>query len=592
MALNTAGIELIDVLYRVSTRAQEAEGESLYNQRREVETKWAEPAGIKVRRRIEVAESGKASLKLSGNAFVFNRRAEYTDLIVEYQSVRPSHRPDAVVIDWVDRWSRNVLEYSGLVAAFRMLGIRLLAIGDGLDLTDPRNDLVTHVRAAIGQEQLRIIKEKVSEARRSRRERGKWQGGTCPDGYRTHERQCSGLNTISKETPDGKKHHVKVRACNCPQTVLRRDPEREATIAAIWQLLENSPLSWGAMTDAINERGFRRPNGKPFRWHDLYRIGENPHYAGVLAYDRWFRDEHDGSIKRRRPLNEQNLVTGNDSIPEPFISIETFWSVYRRRYNHQTRYHRRSKNGSVCDLTGLVACPECGRIMSSLFGQSSKKTGHGNPRRSPIKRYIYLWCSNAQGKKPSCSNRQRIRSERLSRDLIEQIARTTALTDEAISAALKLRSSQTTGQSLRSERKRLLDAVETADSARHALTKLLASGAMTQADVEAELFEHRRDKAAAEARVREIDAELRRSHARANFERARETVRWLAEHWDRLTVLEKAEALRLLVEKTTYTPNATVNPEGLIILEYGRAFIEPAGIPYVEERRSRRSKPA
>jgi DNA invertase Pin-like site-specific DNA recombinase len=589
--LSTAGINVIDVLYRVSTRAQEAEGESLFNQRREVEDKWATPNGIRVRRRIEVAESGKTALRLSGNAFVFSRRAEYTELIVEFQTMPPSQRPDAVVIDWCDRWSRNVLEYSGLVTAFRMLGIRLLAVGDGLDLTDPRNDLVAHVRAAIGQEQLRIIKAKVSEARRSRRERGKWQGGTCPDGYRTHNPECPGRKSVTKETPDGKKHVVTVRACDCPQTILRRDEEREPTLRYIWNLLESSPLSWQAMTDEVNAKGFRRPNGTPFRWHDLYRIGENPHYAGVMAYDRWYRDEHDGTIKRKRPLLEQNLVRDTDSIPEPYVSEETFWNVYKRRYNHQTRYARRSKNGTVSELTGILYCPECGRVMSSLFGLSNKKTGHGNPRRSPRKKYVWMWCADVQGKTPTCGNRQRVRVDGLSAMLIEHLERIAIMSDDAILAALKLRSSQGTIRMLEAERKRLLKTVETADKARHALTKLLASGAMTQADVEAELFEHRRDKAAAETRIREIESELSRQHARPDFERARTTLRWLKDNWSDLTVPERAEALRLLIDKATYEPNGAVNPDSLEIQAYGRAFVDPSAAagPTEEKARSKRA---
>lgn len=128
----------------------------------------------------------------------------------------------------------------------------------------------------------------------------------------------------------------------------------------------------GSGPDDVNAKGLRRPNGTPWRWHDLYRIGENPHYCGILAYDRWFRDEHDGTIKRKRPLNEQQLVPDNDCIPDPYVSEEIFWNVYKRRFNHQTRYARRSQNGTVSELTGLLYCPECGRVMSSLFGLSSK----------------------------------------------------------------------------------------------------------------------------------------------------------------------------------------------------------------------------
>lgn len=587
--LSASGLRMIDVLYRVSTRAQEQEGESLFNQQREVETKWAEPHGIKVRRRVEVVESGKSALQLRGSALYFKRRAEYAALINEYQQMSQSERPDAIVIDWVDRWSRDVLEYSALVTAFRMLGIRLLAVGDALDLTDPRNDLVTHIRAAVGQEQLRITKEKVREARRSRRERGKWQGGTPPDGYRTHKPDCAGRKAIRKETPDGKHHVVMVRTCDCPQTVLQRNPQRESTLRYIWSLLQSSPLSWQAMTDDVNAKGYRRPNGTPFRWHDLYRIGENPHYAGVMAYDRWFRDRYDGSIKRKMPLADQTLVRDNDSIPEPYITEETFWNVYKRRFNHQTRYLPRSKNGTVSELTGLLYCPTCGRLMSTLYSLSAKICGNGKPRKSPRKRYAYMWCTHSQGRSPTCTNRQRVRVDRISALLIDQLCEVAVLSDEAIVAALKLRSSQGSIRQLESERKRLVAAVETADNSRHALVKLLASGAMTQAEVEAELFEHRRDRAAAELRLREVDAALSRQHARPDFERARTTLSWLKARWTDLTVTERAEALRLLVDKVTYTPSGTTQADRVSIVAYGKAFIESSPIGIKQQRPARRA---
>ena len=87
---------------------------------------------------------------------------------------------------------------------------------------------------------------------------------------------------------------------------------------------------------------------------------------------------------------------------------------------------------------------------------------------------------------------------------------------------------------------------------------------------------------------REIDAELSRQHARPDFERAREAIIWLSERWLDLTVAEKAEALRILVDRVTYAPNDTVNPEGVRIRTYGRAFIEPSvRSPHKESRLQR-----
>lgn len=573
--LDTAGIQVIDVLYRVSTRAQEAEGESLFNQRRSVETLWAEPQGIKVRRRIEVAESGKSALRLDGAGFKFSRRAEYTELIVEYQHMSAGERPDAICVDWVDRWSRNVLEYSGLVTAFRMLGIRLLAIGDGLDLTDPRNDLIAHIRAAVGQEQVRITRAKVSEARRSRRERGQWQGGATPDGYRTHNVDCGGLRTRTKTNLDGKIHEFRIRVCDCPQTTLQRDPIRESVIHDIWALLVSSPLSWQGMTDEINARGHRRPNGTPFRWHDLYRIGENPHYAGVMTTDRWIRDQHDGAIKRKRQLEDQKFSRDTDSILDPFIDEATFWDVYEKRFNGQARYHLRARNGSACELSGLLVCFTCGGRMVASQALSSKKNGSGRPRKAPPKRYTYLACAAARERDPRCSNRQRVRADVISRLIIEKVAQTTSLDDDQIIDALSLQRATASATVLQAEQKRLTRELSTADSIRHKLTKQMVDGVFTDAEFQAEMFAFRRDRATAETRLAEVERELASQHSRPDFDGARTTLTWLRDRWDDLTTIERAEALRLLVQSATYDPTGTTQTTHVGIVRYGPAFLEP-----------------
>ncbi len=573
--LDTSGINIIDVLYRVSTRAQESEGESLFNQRREVETKWAEPAGIKVRRRIEVAESGKSALRLEGAAFVFNRRAEYADLVVEYQGMKPAERPDAIVIDWVDRWSRNVLEYAGLVSAFRVLGIRLLAVGDGLDLTDPRNDLVTHVRAAIGQEQLRIVSAKVREQRRSRRERAQWQGGRTPDGYRTHEPDCKGRVEVPNVGPDGTEHAPSlVRACKCDKTILHRDPAREACIAFIWKMLETSPLSWQGMADAINDAGYRNKYGHLWTWGTLYRFGENAHYAGVLAYDKW---DEDG--KALRPLDEQTLEPDNKAIPDPYIGIETFRAIHARRYKAKTRHQRRSTSGSTSELTGLLFCVECDRQMSSFISQSGRLNRHGNPRTTPVRKLIYMRCQNAQGRYATCSNKRPVRVAYVGETLMGVLASVSVMSDDAILAAMQLRKSETATRALERERNHLEEVVATAAAARHHIVRLVASRAISQAEGEADLFLHKQDRAKAETRLREVEAELSRSHAVPDLAAARNVITWLRENWTSLTVAERAEALRLLVDRATYEPNGSVSPTVVRIVAFGRAFVEPAALP-------------
>jgi len=583
--INVAHIRVVDVLYRVSTRAQEAEGESLFNQRRSVEDQWATPHNITIRRRIEVTESGKSALRLDNAGFRWDRRLEYAGLLSEYQRVG-SERPDAVCVDWCDRWSRNPLEYLGIIQAFRSLGIRLIAVGDQLDLTDVRNDLLGTIRAGVAQEQLRITSEKVKESRRSRRERGKWQGGCPPDGYRTHTPECPGVVRVERESADGAMRSFFARACSCDVTTLRRDPKREATITQIWRLLEISPLSWQAVTDQLNKLGHRRPNGKEWTFNDLYRLGENPVYCGILATERWIRDSYDGRIKRRQPLNNQHLMK-TDSIRDPYIDEATFWAVQVKRFGRQTRHLRRGANGSVSELSNVLSCPECAGRMVASISISAKLCGSGVPRKSPRKRYVYMRCIAASTRMPSCKNRQRIRASVVSALIIQELARTVQMSDDAIANALSLRRSESVLRSLELEQSRLDKQLTDIDTARHHLTKLLISGAITQPEVERELFLHRQDRSAAQERLEEIERELRTHHARPDFTQARETVRWLAQRWAELTVVERAEALGILVTRCTYILNGSTIVEEVRLISFGPSFVES---PHVSLPRRSQSK--
>jgi site-specific DNA recombinase len=566
-------------LYRVSTREQEKRGESLFNQERDVH-KWADANGIQITQEIKTAESGKSALRLIGGSFQFDRRLGYARLIKELQNAPPAARPDAVVIDWRDRWSRNVLEYVGIIKAFQHLGIRVLSVGDGKDLTDPDNALMLQVMAVIAEEQLRVTSGKVKEARRSRRERKLWQGGSAPDGYRTHVSACPGRVDVSREGPDTRRS-FRQRACNCRPDVLYIDPAREGTIRCLWDLLETSPMSWRGIAEQMNERGHRRPDGKPWNWSDVYRIGENPHYCGTLATNRSFRDAFDGTITRRRPLLEQDLVTAPEAIPHPFVTEATFWSVWKRRYKKQTRHLTRAKNGASSELCGLVACPDCGSTMTTTYALSSKTCGNGQPRKSPRKRYVYLSCPKSKvvnrSSESNCQNRQKFRADVLSRKLIDDLARLVELSDEALIEAMRIeRRSSVDVISLAEEKRTLARTAKLASDARHALTRQLVAGVLTDAEFQAEMFRFRADAAQCEARISAIDESTSRASVRPDLRRARKTVEWLSEKWTVLTVCERAEALRLLIHSVTYEKCADGQPMRIRILSSGSAFADSA----------------
>jgi DNA invertase Pin-like site-specific DNA recombinase len=579
----TAGLSNIRTavgLYRVSTRQQEQRGQSLFNQERSVRA-WAQTNGVTLLDEVRTAKSAKNPIRLVGGSLQLDPRAAYTRLIKQLPSMPAAQRPDAIVIDWIDRWSRNLLEYVAIVKAMQQLGVRMLAIGDGRDLTDPAYAMELQIRAAIAEEQLRITSGKVKEARRSRRERKLWQGGSPPDGYRTHVRECAGPSIVERSGAEGNVSY-KQRACNCRPDVLHIDPKREAPIRFLWELLGTSPKSWQGIAEQMNDRGHRRPDGKPFRWNDVYRIGENPHYCGTLATNRSIRDAYDGTIMRRRPLPEQELVVSLEAIPQPYIEEASFWSIWERRFNKQTRHLTRAKNGASSELTGLVVCPSCGSTMTTTYSLSSKICGNGKPRKSPRKRYVYLSCPKSQAvaraSESPCKHSQKIRADVLSRQLIDELSKLVVLSEDALIEAMRIeRRASVDVIALAEEKRTLARSAKLASDARHALTRQLVAGVLTDAEFQAEMFRFRADAAQCETRISAIDESTSRASHRPDLRRARKTIEWLSERWDVLTVCERAEALRLLVQRVTYETCADAHPTRIRILSSGSAFADSAG---------------
>lgn len=567
MTLDAKQIRLVDVLYRVSTRAQEKEGESLFNQRRTVE-EWARSNGVTIRRTIEVAESGKSALRLHGGGFQFSRRMEYRDLIIDYQ--KGVDLPDAVCVDWSDRWSRSLLEFVGLVEAFRELRIRLLAIGEGIDLTDPRTHLVAAIKSAVAQEQVRVTSDKVRENRRSRRERARWQGGRVPDGYRTHTPECPGRANVKRQGPDGVERTYTVRSCSCPSDVLYRDPAREATIAAIWEMLERSHLSWQGLADTLNAAGHRRRAGGLLGWNDVHRIGENPHYAGIMVCDRWEQHRDVGRFARLNLLERTSLRPSDGAIVDPYVSEEEFWRIHQLRYRGDRRHLRRSKRGGSNELIGLVVCPGCGTLMTSLYTLSSKVCGSGYARKAPRKRYGYLICAQAKKDEKKCAvGRRRFAIEALGKALLDQIVAIAAMSDAAIVKALQLRDPAKPRRTLQREHAQLESQIVEADATRRFLQKERALERITDDEYQRDLFDLRRGAEQSKRRLHEVRAMLGTTHARPSFATVRSTIAWMAENWTALTAPERSEALRLLVARTT------IGPDGkLKVLEYGPGFVD------------------
>jgi len=144
---------------RVSTIRQETEGQSLVNQEAAFQSFLRRTSNS----RIAAYAESKSAKSVSG-------RREFLQLIEDL----PCIKPDLIVVDTIDRFSRNLQEGLNLLERFRGHGIRLLPLDwdEPIDLDDDRDwkNVVQELTAA--DYERRRIRARVNRSVQARRDRG------------------------------------------------------------------------------------------------------------------------------------------------------------------------------------------------------------------------------------------------------------------------------------------------------------------------------------------------------------------------------------------------------------------------------------
>jgi DNA invertase Pin-like site-specific DNA recombinase len=135
---------------RVSTDEQASSGLGLRAQRNLI-TAECERRGWEL---VQVYEDGGASGKS-----LTNRPA-----ISEALAAVRSHAADALVVAKLDRLSRSLLDFAGLMESSRREGWALVILDLGVDTTTPSGEMVANVMATFAQFERRLIGQRTKDA--------------------------------------------------------------------------------------------------------------------------------------------------------------------------------------------------------------------------------------------------------------------------------------------------------------------------------------------------------------------------------------------------------------------------------------------
>lgn len=321
----------------------------------------------------------------------------------------------AIIVYRLDRISRNVSDFSGLIEELARLDISFISIKEQFDTSTPMGRAMMYIASVFSQLERETIAERIRDNMHELAKTGRWLGGTTPTGFTSE--------AVKSITVDGKTK----KACR-----LKLIPEEADIVRTIFNLyMENDSLT---LTEAaLIKQGLKTKNGKYFTRFSVKAILQNPVYmiADRDAYDFFIkngadlfseRDDFDG-VHGIMAYNRTDQEKGRATVFLPpdkwivsvgrhpgLISGKVWTAVQKSLERNKSRSFRRPRSNEAL-LTGLLFC-SCGGRMYPKMGRSRAKDG------KPA--YTYVCRMKERSQRSVCSSRN-ANGNVLDMEIIEQI---------------------------------------------------------------------------------------------------------------------------------------------------------------------------
>ena len=350
-------------------------------------------------------------------------------------AVSSPERPfDVLLVDDTSRLSRHQASAMLLFERFKFLGVRVVAVGQGIDSSSEQAEVLMAVHGLIDSQYVKELAKKTHRGLEGNVLRGFHAGGRC-FGYR------------NVRTADGVRLEV-------------NDGEA-ATVRRIFEMSANG-YSLKAITKVLNAEQLSPPRARAGRLRATWcptairEMLRRELYIGRMVWNRSKFVKKPGSrkrIRRERPQSEWSV----SERPELRILPDELWRAVQDRLAWTgAAYGRRGKGRNLIGrgvhhlLSGFLKCAECGSNLTIVVGAGKgRQARYGCPHNS-----IRGACSN------NLREREDWIAERLLSDLQSNVLRPEAVdfAVEEFGRQLKTRFSDVSTQlAADRERKALLE---------------------------------------------------------------------------------------------------------------------------------------
>lgn len=274
-----------------------------------------------------------------------------------------------VIVYKLDRVSRSVLDFSGLMDLFQKYKVDFVSATEHFDTSNPMGRAMLNICVVFAQLERETIQQRVIDAYASRSKKGFYMGGKIPYGFSKAPIVIDGVKT----------------------SMYVQEPDEAADIALIYQLYSKPSATLGDVLRELKARVLNT-NRRGQHWNTarLSEMMRNPIYTtNDISIYEFFKQQGSNLINPPEEFNgvtSQYLfsctntnrktwdLTGQNVVIAPhqgFIEPET-WLACRKKLlaNHQVKTCK-AKNSF---LSGKIKCGNCGYALVVRFSQRSK--GH------------------------------------------------------------------------------------------------------------------------------------------------------------------------------------------------------------------------
>ena len=343
------------------------------------------------------------------------------------------HKFKAIVVYRLDRISRNISDFTGLIDELTKLDVSFVSIKEQFDTSTPMGRAMMFIISVFSQLERETIAERIRDNMHELAKTGRWLGGNTPTGFMS--------GSVSKITIDGKERK---------SYKLIPIPEEIEIPKMIFDLYKETDSLTAVEAELLRQR-IKTKKGKDFTRFAIKAILQNPvymvadedayHYfvereaevcfpkeafdgsCGIMAYNR--TNQEKGRTTQLLPVSEWIVAIGKHAGVVP---SKQWIKVQESLDRNKSKAYRKPRNNEAL-LTGLVYC-SCGERMYPKLSQ--RKTASGEII------YTYVCKMKERSKRERC-NRRNANGNILDAAIIEQIKSLTDHDSSFISQLAKSR---------------------------------------------------------------------------------------------------------------------------------------------------------